>query len=566
MWTHDTRPGSVANASQVDPPDWPLPARVIDHVVLDSRGATIAYYAGVVLVVAGLFVTRLLPCVDYPQHLALADVARRLLDPAAPEHAEYQPNYFTYNGLFHVVVARLSALVPIEVAGRLFVAASLFAAAAGVVALVRVLRRPPAHAALFTPVLFSFSLGWGFVNYVAATAIAVWALVFVARATLRPSLIAACAVGALGMLCAFTHVLAMLVLCVTAAALAFELGCRVAPREGPRSKRALHVLARVARAGLPLLLGCAYCIAVNHRQYAWAPTTYHDPTMEGAGPALWRKVVFFGSFATDLFRDKTDQVVVWAAIAIMGGTVLAASRHRRSGSRLQEQPPPVVGLLGVTLLAYFTTPSIVLGTHLIFERVAQWVMLGALLATPRWPQAVEGRARMSTYGLGILAGLNTLSHCAVFGWQTADASALIDDLPPGRAATAVIWEPRSIVFKNSTLTHLSGYYAARKHGKWAFGFARYLSVPVRFREHSQPAWPAKGWEFLARDYDPRCRYARAFPLVIVKAPATLPIDSTGEWPVRKLIFKDDASAVRLLSHHGPYWAFDSAGLPDDGVL
>ncbi len=82
----------------------------------------------------------------------------------------------------------------------------------------------------------------------------------------------------------------------------------------------------------------------------------------------------------------------------------------------------------------------------------------------------------------------------------------------------------------------------------------------------QPPWPAKGWEFSAREYDPRCKYARAFPLVLVKAPATLPVDATGEWPVRKLVFKEDAGAVTLLSHHGHYWAFDSEGLPDDGVF
>ncbi len=557
----------MANVARADrSPGWALPGRALDHVVLDSRRTTAAYYGGVALVVAGLFVTRLLPCVDYPQHLALADIARRLLDPAAPEQAEYQLNYFTYNGLFHVFVARLSALVPIEVAGRLVVAGSLVATAAAVVALVRVLRRPQAHAALFTPILFSFSVGWGFVNYVLATAVAMWALVFVARAVIRPSFGGACAVGALGMLCAFAHVLAMMILCVTAGALAIELALRATPAEGPRGKRALGVLGRLACGGLPLLLGCAYCVAVNHRQYVWDPNMYRDPTMEGSAPPLWEKAVFFGAFATDLFRDATDQVVLWLAIVTMGASVLLVWKQRRAGSRVPEDPPPIVSIFAVSLFAYFATPSVVLGTHLIFHRLAQWVMLGALLATPRFPAALEGRARLWMLRFGIAAGVNTVVHCAVFGWETADASALIDDLPPGRAASAVIWEPWTIAFRNSTLTHLSGYYAARKHGKWAFAFARYLSVPVRFREHSQPAWPANGWEFSASDYDPRCKYARAFPLVIIKAPASLPADGAGEAPVRKLVFKEDAAAVRLLSHHGRYWAFDTAGLQDDGIF
>ena len=144
---------------------WPLPARAVDHLLLDSTETTAAYWGGVALVVSGLFVTHLLPCVDYPQHLALADVLRRLWNPADPANATYQLNYFTYNGLFHIAVAAMSTVIPIELAGRLVVAASLLATAGAMVALVRVLRRPPMHAALFTPILFSFSVGWGFVNY-----------------------------------------------------------------------------------------------------------------------------------------------------------------------------------------------------------------------------------------------------------------------------------------------------------------------------------------------------------------------------------------------------------------
>jgi hypothetical protein len=168
--------------------------------------------------------------------------------------------------------------------------------------------------------------------------------------------------------------------------------------------------------------------------------------------------------------------------------------------------------------------------------------------------------------LGVVTGLNFLAHCALFAWETNDASAVIDELPMGGAATAVIWEPWTLAFRNGTLTHLAAYYAARKHGQWAFAFARYLSVPVRFKPNSQPAWPARGWEFDAEAYDPRCKYARAFPLVIIKAPDQVARDASGESVVRTLVFKKDAAVARLLSHHGKFWAFDTAGLPEDGAL
>jgi hypothetical protein len=518
----------------------------------------------VALVVAGLFATHLLPCVDYPQHLALSDVARRLLDPRAPEHAEYVLNYFTYNGLFHVVVARLSQVVPIELAGRSVVALSLAAMAAAVVALLKTLRRPPEHAALFTPILFSFSLGWGFVNYVLATAVAAWALVAAARAAVRPSPRNLGALAALGLLCAFAHVLATLILCASAAAVVLELAWRTS--EGPAGRRAAATFARATVALLPLALGCAYCVAVYRLQYDWDPNMYRDPTMEGTAPPLWQKVAYFTAYATDLFHDASDQVILWIDVAVMAWSAWRAWKARGDRAERGAASPPIVVPFVVLGIAYFATPMVCVGTHLIFPRLAQWLVLGAVLATPAFPPASAARGYTWILRMGVLVGVNTLAHCVAFGLETSDASATIDEMPPGGAATAVIWEPGTHAFRNGTLTHLAAYYAARKHGRWAFAFARYLSVPVRFKPGSQPAWPARGWEFSAGSYDPRCKYARAFPLVIVKAPAEMARDASGEPLVRRLVFKQDADAVKLLSHHGRYWAFDSTGLPEDGVL
>jgi len=279
-------------------------------------------------------------------------------------------------------------------------------------------------------------------------------------------------------------------------------------------------------------------------------------------------VTWFGAFATDLFRDASDQVILWTAIAVMAFSVFFAWRGRKGRPARPggDVAPPVVGPFVALTAAYFATPMVLVGTHLIFPRLAQWAVLGAVLAMPPFPPEVAPRARRWMVGLTLATGINVLAHCFLFSWETNDASRVIDDLPPGGAATAVVWQPGTMAFRNGMLTHLAAYYAARKHGEWAFAFARYLSVPVRFKDHAQPAWPARGWEFDASAYDPRCKYARAFPLVIVRAPPGLPRDASGEPRVRKLVFGRDADAVRLLSHHGRFWAFDTAGLPDDGTF
>jgi hypothetical protein len=432
------------------------------------------------------------------------------------------------------------------------------------VALLRVTRRPVVHAALFTPVLFSFSVGWGFVNYVLATAIAAWALVFVARAAIRPTVLDVAAVAVLGGVCAFAHVLAMLILCLAAAALGLELAWRGA--RGSGATRIARTVARVALAVGPLLLGCLYCIAVYREQYVWDPNMYRDPTLEGTAPPMWAKLLWFTAYSTDLFWDATDQVLLAIAVAVMGWTEWLAFKRRKAGLADARESRPLVLPFVVLFGAYLATPMVLVGTHLIFPRLAQWALFGAVLAMPQVPAGKAARAAKWFLGIGLAAGANLTLHCMLYAWETNDASRVIDDLPAGGAATAVIWEPGTWAFRNGTLTHLAAYYAARKHGQWAFAFARYLSVPVRFQPGSQPAWPEHGWEFDADQYNPRCKYARAFPLVIVKAPAELPTAAAAEPQVRELVFKKDASAVRLLSHHGRYWAFDTTGLPDDGTL
>ncbi|MGH7294840.1 MAG: hypothetical protein ACRELB_07905, partial [Polyangiaceae bacterium] len=369
-----------------------------------------------------------------------------------------------------------------------------------------------------------------------------------------------------GLLCAFAHVLATLILCLAAAALAVELAWRTAPASGPWWRRVLRTKLRAALALLPLLVGCIYCIEVYRRQYVWDPNMYRDAKLEGTAPALWAKALYFGAYASDLFWDATDQVLLWLSLVLMGWSEWLAWRRRRAGEKRLEASPPIVAPFVVLAAAYFATPMVLIGTHLIFPRLGQWLVFGAVLAVPAFPAARAARAHRWILGLAVVAGADLFLHCALYGYETNDASRVLDDLPPGKSATAVIWDTGTYAFRNGTLTHLAAYYAARKHGEWAFAFARYLSVPVRFKPGAQPAWPEKGWEFDGELYDPRCKYARAFPLVIVRAPPELPSDASGEPRVRKLVFKKDADAVKLLSHHGRFWAFDSSGLPDDGRL
>ena len=554
-------PNALELEAPVHPPTTEL-LRLRDHLSLGSRTATFAYWCGVALVALSVFVPKLLPCTDYPQHLALADIARRLSDPSAPEQPRFWLNYFTYNGLFHVVVANLARLMPIELAGRVVVSSSLALLGGGVLGLVRALRRPAAYAALFTPIVFSFAVGWGFVNYALGTALAFVTTAFVVRALQRPTRKLAWIIAFLGLICAMAHVLAMLILCMLAASIAPEVALRAVGNGRPLKDRLLHAFGRSAVALSPLLLGAAWCIAVYRVQYAWDPVMYKDPTLEGSSPPLWQKITFFGAWGTGLHTDYTDQVLMFLGLAIALLAIVLRMLRKPDESEREATPPLWIPAI-VAVAAYLLTPMVFIGTHLIFPRLAQAVVIGLILAAPAFPKKLAPQLCRLSLFVGILAGVNLIVHVCAYAKETDDASRVIDDAPPGRRATAVVWGSETFAFRSGTLVHLAAYYAARKHGDWSFSFARFLSVPIRFRRGGAPMWPLKGWEFTPSDYNPRCRYARTFDLVFVKAPSYYPPDD--EDAVRRLVFKQDAAAVRLVSHHGAYWAFDSQGLPDDGT-
>ena len=527
-------------------------SRALDFLTLESAGATFAYWAGVALIAIALFIPRLMPCVDYAQHVALADIARRLTDPSAPEQVTHQINYFTYNGLFHILVAKLGRVMPIEVAARSVVSLSMVVLAGAILALMRVLRRPPVYAALATPVLFSFAVGWGFVNYALGTALAFLTAVFVARSLTKPTVTSLLLTALFGWLCALTHVLAMLLLCVFAAALAPEVSYR-------STRRIPHAILRTVIALAPLLVGCLWCVAVYREQYAWNPVMYKDATLEGTSPPVWQKLAFFGAWATGVHSDFTDQGLVAIAVIVLVVACVVGFRQRFR-QRDRDDAPLFVPFVAM-FAAYLVTPMVFIGTHLIFPRLTQAVVIAAILAAPRVTGVFSARIRTAALTVAVLSGVNLVVHTSVYAAETNDASLVIDDLPPGRRVTAVVWGGDTFSFRHGTLVHYAAYYAARKHGDWAFSFARYLSVPVRFRPGGGPAWPLKGWEFGAADYNPRCKYARHFDLVIIKAPRLYDT----ERDVRDLVFGRDANAVKLASHHGHYWAFDTAGLPDDGT-
>ena len=191
------------------------------------------------------------------------------------------------------------------------------------------------------------------------------------------------------------------------------------------------------------------------------------------------------------------------------------------------------------------------------------IALGALLALPRLtlPPLAE-LATAACLAMACWSAVNLSAHLRQYGEETRDATLLLDDLPPGRRASALVFRDFTDAFWRGGLLHLAATYAARKHGDWAYSFARYGYMPVRYRDGAAPQWPEHGWEFDPKGYDPRSPYARTYDLLLIKTDETEPVQE--ERPLRARIFGPDAAVPALLSHRGLYWAFDTAPLTDRG--
>jgi hypothetical protein len=198
-------------------------------------------------------------------------------------------------------------------------------------------------------------------------------------------------------------------------------------------------------------------------------------------------------------------------------------------------------------------PRVLMSTWYIFERIPVVWFAFLAAALPRASAGLGDALSRVAVAIGLGAGLNTAQ--AFYRVPDArDASAIIDDIPPrghvvavmhGQGAPPVIWR--------QIWVHLLAYHLVRHPGEIAFDFTRYASLPVRRRDAELAPLFGSGLEWNPGLYDPTAQYAEKYNLVLVRTPDDAPAEDP-----RRLTFGAYAADVRLLSHRGRFWLFDSA--------
>lgn len=474
-------------------------------------------FAGcVVALAAGLVYQPFPPCVDYPQHLALAHSLRRSLlgEPGG------QLVLLSYNGLFELATALLGLVLPLELAGRIVLALGFCLQPLAVWRLVRFAGRPAAYAFAWLPCAYSFCLSWGFVNFVLATGIATLALLaWLEKQANRVVL-------ALGLLTAYAHVLG-------AGFLLLGMLLGVATRLRP------------PRALLPGLVIAGY-VLLAHAQTDDVPRLAREWLV--AFPA-WSERLPLSDTVLGSWSGAYDEWL-WAGLgAVLAGMCSLALFARGKAAWAH---PGFLWLSGAVWLLYATLPLVVDDCWSFFQRFGHVGMLWLPGALPvfsrqwRWSK-LPGTALVL---LGVLAVLNFV-HNVSRDAEAADARAILAAIPRGSHVVPVNYDrSREPMTDALAWQHFAAYAVVRRGSEIPDLFARdHWTFPVRERWPEDVPLPPPEYQWQSR-FDAGAEYARYFDVVLVRTS-----DAEPHRDPRRAVFGAEQAQATLLAQRGRFWLY-----------
>jgi hypothetical protein len=504
---------------------------------LDSVALTACYWAAAAGFAAAFWITPFPPCIDYPQHLAIAATIARMVDPSSPERAVYEVTALTYNGLFQFSTAALSLIVRPETAGRLLLSAIPLLHARAALELMRAAGRPPWYAFALLPFAYSHALGWGFVNYAMGTAIALWVIAGWFRFSRGDrGLVPGIVFGSL--LVAFAHVLVTIGLCLTVLV-------AIVARQAPSEVGLRAWLRDAARAGTPVLPAALYTLIV-FRSHRVAPNIEWYPDNDGLDDPAWAKIAAFLRHSVGNLADFSDVALLGAVLVVV--VVLWLLRYF-GASVVARAERPIAVLAVFWALLYLIVPRVVASTWFVYERLTVWATVFFVAATPVLKTPLLAWIRPLLAGLALASAAVTLRGFARIP-DGGDASAIVDEIPEGSRVLGLGYSTHAEpgVWRKIWV-HQVAYAMVRRRVETAHQFTRYASLPLRYRSESEPPRALGGLEWDATLYDPDSAYASYWDTVLIRTPDQAPFDDPSG-----LAFGEQQK-VRLLAHRGRFWLY-----------
>jgi hypothetical protein len=437
-------------------------------------------------VIAPLFTARYLPFTDAPEHAAVMATLAHWGDPAFSgpyELAILRSQYL----LFHGAGAALAALLGnAELACRVLLVATGIATPLAFRALLRAAGRDERLALFGCLVFWSRALVVGFLPFVAAIPIALYALALVFRAVRRrapPGARLLVAIGASAVVLFYAHVSAWMVFLASAGALALLT-------------RRWRVLVAVA----PSVVASAGWLLVGR-------VTLGEGSLADAGEigrmGIGRALVAMPLWVFDVWRGHVDDV---AAIGWWVGLVLVATLGMRSLARYPRRSVLLLyAPLACVLAIYLATPFKVGAGLMLNVRLAPILVLLAFL-----PMRLPRRGALGTAALGLavaanlVGGANAVFACGRANVDLGDLDAVLAPIGRGARLETLTYDIRSPETHIFPWAHVGAYHRARRGGVAGFSFSELHHWPVHYKpSEAPPRRPGTKW-----DLDP-CAFRNA---------------------------------------------------------
>lgn len=420
-----------------------------------------AFFALCVLALAPIWVGEYLPFVDLPQHAAQLAIGERWHDPSFRYHDYFSVNWYT-NQLFAYNVTRVFGLVlPVIYAIKCTLSLSLIMFGWSVYGLTRAVRTDPWFSLIAFPLGFSFSMYWGFFNFVTSLPIGIALISLCLRYALSPSRWRAIAIFLLANVLFFAHVLILAFAGLVSAALI------AARARGLREK----------------IWGLSALASVLPTVYVWwtviqgnAASTTETPVRLVYGLFRLRELFNF-----QIGADPDDWLGAAVGLVLWSLPFWLGARFTRESYRYL----PVA----VSLALFFLLPQSAIEVDLIYPRFAVFVLPMLLIALEE--TSATGAARLAVAG-ALCAQLGSVAvRFALFDREARTLNQVLAKAEPNKRMLYLPTNPGSRFVPNDPYYHFGSWYQVKHGGLVDFSFAEFFPMWYRYRPEFVPALPAE---------------------------------------------------------------------------
>ncbi len=388
-----------------------------------------------VLTIAPLFAGRLVPGVDYPTHLSIVRLLRLYFEDPAYFRATFDTNLFQPYWLsFYAPTLLLSAVLPLELAGKVVLALGLLCQPFALYLLAEREGANPRLALLGSGVLYGFSFYVGLEPFIIGTHLALLGLLAVVRFDREGTRVWRLHAVSLALVAA--HPLAFVLFAAWSTWILLT---------GTRRR----LLAALGAAIAPVALLALY----NRSLRAWSALGELR-----ARPPEMPLAVRWKLFAAAPFTSIAPEVE-WGLLAVFVLIVGLAMIGARDRARLVRWG----GLSALTLAAYFAAPHSALGILYFPARVLPFAFVFALLAAPRAPR-LERPALVAAASFLVLVSLGQVFIVSRFAAESRGAVECLARTRPRSKLVGLMVERTPIVVRYPLFLHVDNYHSAWSGG------------------------------------------------------------------------------------------------------